>query len=213
MDIERLYRPIQRYFRGKRMRAFVETFGVTDETRILDVGGYAFNWRLTPVRPRLVLLNLPRSTRMDVEPGIAWVFGDGRRLPFADQGVEVVYSNSVIEHLTDVPRQQAFAREVARVGRRYYVQTPNRWFPIEPHFLTPFVQFLPMPWRKRLARNFTLWGWLVRPTPAEAVGMVGHIRLLDERELRRLFPGARIERERFLGLTKSLIAIQDGREA
>src|SRR5688572_10533144 len=123
MDIERLYRPVQRYFRTRRMRAFVDTFRVTEETRVVDVGGYLAVWRLTPVRPRLVLLNLPGSTRMERATGVSWLHGDGRRLPFADQGVELVYSNSVIEHLTDWTGQERFAREIARVGRRYYVQT------------------------------------------------------------------------------------------
>ena len=209
VNIERVYRPFQTHFRTRRMRAFATAFAVAPETLVLDVGGYLAIWDLLPVRPSLVMLNLPDATVAEPRPNVAWLHADGRRLPFADRAVDVVYSNSVIEHLSTWTAQQAFAHEITRVGRRYYVQTPNKWFPIEPHLLTPFVQFLPMPLRKALARNFTLWGWIIRPTPAEAHGMVGHIRLLDERELRRLFPDARIERERVLGLTKSLIAIRD----
>ncbi len=182
------------------MRAFVEGFQVTDQTRILDVGGYLMNWRLISVRPRLILLNLPGSTRMESAAGVAWVHGDGRRLPFADQGVDLVYSNSVIEHLTILPNQQAFAREIARVGRRYYVQTPNRYFPIEPHYQLPLFQFLPVSAQRALNRRFSL-GWREK-------GRWEDVNLLTAADLRRLFPDAEIHRERVLGLTKSLMAVR-----
>ncbi|HWS70973.1 MAG TPA: class I SAM-dependent methyltransferase, partial [Thermoanaerobaculia bacterium] len=67
-------------------------------------------------------------------------------------------SNSVLEHVADMP---AMAREIRRVGRRWYVQTPNRWFPVEPHFLVPFFQFLPIATRAWLLTRFDL-GWLTR---------------------------------------------------
>ena len=74
---------------------------------------------------------------------MTWIFADGCRLPFPDKSFDVVFSNSVIEHLGDPRKHEQYAREIARVGVRYFVQTPNRWFPIEPHLLTPLVHFLP----------------------------------------------------------------------
>jgi hypothetical protein len=65
----------------------------------------------------------------------------------------------MIEHLYTSENQAQAAREAMRVGKKLWIQTPNRWFPIEPHFLTPFVHWLPEEARKRLVRNFTVWGW------------------------------------------------------
>jgi hypothetical protein len=127
---------------------------------------------------------------------------DGTRLPFADREFPVVFSNSVIEH---VPKelQQAFASEVRRVSERYYVQTPNKWFPIEPHYQLPLVQFLPERLMKALNRRFS-FGWREK-------GRWEPIKLLSARELQRLFPDAEIHRERVLGLTKSLMAVRRSR--
>lgn len=131
-------------------------------------------------------------------------------MPFKDAAFEVVYSNSVIEHLGDWASQQTFAKEIARVGIRYYVQTPNKRFPIEPHLLTPlihyFLHFLPRSLQRFLLRYFTLWGWVTCPMVWECERFLREVRLLDEHELRRLFPDAKIQRERFLGMTKSLVA-------
>ena len=63
----------------------------------------------------------------------------------------------MIEHVGDAQSQRRFAREVARVGRAYWVQTPNRWFPVEQHLLTPFVHWLPKPWQRWIVPRFTVW--------------------------------------------------------
>ena len=118
------------------MREFVARFGVSEETRILDVGGTPANWLLTDVRPRVTLLNMPRGQERD-EASFTFVSGDGCQLPFRDQSFEIVFSNSVIEHVGTPDQQRRFAHEIQRVGRRYWVQTPNRRFPVEPHLLTP----------------------------------------------------------------------------
>ncbi|MDQ7030857.1 MAG: methyltransferase domain-containing protein [Ardenticatenia bacterium] len=207
MNIHRLYRPFLRYFRTKRMRQVCRLFGLTEETRVLDVGGYFFNWSLAPTVPSLTILNLnPPISREDREH--SWVVADRRHLPFKDGAFDIVYSNSVIEHLGGFANQQAFAREIARVGIRYYVQTPNRWFPVEPHLLTPLIHYLPKSVQKRLLRNFTVWGLVTRPTDRRCEEFLQEVRLLDERELRQLFPDADILHERVLGFTKSLIAIR-----
>lgn len=186
------------------MRAFVEAFGVTSETRILDVGGDCFNWGLVDVRPRLTVLNMiPPSA--PPPPNVTWVVGDGCALPFADGAFDVVFSNSVIEHLGTRARQETFAREVRRVGRTYYVQTPNRWFPVEPHLITPFVHYLPHRWQRALY-PYTLWALLYRPTPADMDANYAQIRLLDRREFASLFPDASLVTERVAALAKSFIA-------
>ena len=201
--------PAVRYFRSKRMRRFEHTFGITAVTRILDVGGTPLNWSFLSVRPRLTILNMPRA-KEPVPPDVAWVAADGRALPFRDQSYDIVFSNSVIEHLGSRADQRRFAAEVARVGVRYWVQTPNRWFPVEPHLLTPLLHFLPKKWQGRIARRFTVWDWIARPSADRWDYYVNHylndIRLLDVRELRTLFPDCDLIEERFLGWSRSLIA-------
>ncbi len=184
---------------------------ITPSTRILDVGGTMSNWELLKVRPRVTIVNLPRAMEPG-EEGLQWVFADGCRLPFRDRSFDVVFSNSVIEHVGDTVRHEQFAREIARVGVRYFVQTPNRWFPVEHHLLTPLIHFLPRSWQRRVVGKFTIWEWVARPRPDQREFFLEHylsdIRLLDGRAMRRLFPDARLIRERFLGLTKSLIAMR-----
>ena len=94
------------------------------------------------------------------------------------------------------------------MGKGYYVQTPNRWFPVEPHYLAPFIHFLPKSRHKGLIRNWSFWGWLNRPSVQEAEQFADGIHLLTRADMRSLFPDAVILRERTLGLTKSLIAVR-----
>ena len=96
------------------------------------------------------------------------------------------------------------------MGRGLFVQTPARRFFFEPHLLTPFVHWLPRRWQRRLLRNFTVWGWLARPVPAQVERHLVETRLLGLGEMRRLFPDCEIRCERFLGLTKSYVAVRQG---
>ena len=191
------------------MRRFARDFQIAPETRILDIGGTPDCWDLLPVCPRITLLNTPRA-KDDLGGAAVWVAGDGRALPFADASFDVVFSNSVIEHVGDVDSQRRFAGEVMRVGRRYWVQTPNRWFPVEQHLLTPFVHWLPRGLQREVVPRCNLWSLLVRVTPDRRRFYIEHyladVRLLSAAELEKLFPGARLIRERFLGWTKSLVA-------
>jgi hypothetical protein len=204
-----LYATIRR-FRRDRMAAFQRTFPLTPETRILDVGGTALNWGLIAARPSVTLLNLPSAGEADV-------VGDGCRLPFRDRSFDIVFSNSVIEHISTPEDQQRFADEVQRTGRAYWVQTPDRRFPVEPHLVTPFLHWLPKPMRGAIARRFTIWSLLERPSRDRWEYYIRHcseeVRLLDARELQTMFPEARIIRERFLWMSKSLIAVGGERAA
>jgi hypothetical protein len=111
----------------------------------------------------------------------------------------VLFSNSVIEH---IPKelQPVFAAEVRRVSARYFVQTPNKWFPIEPHYQLPLVQFLPENVLSALDRRIS-FGFRTKDRRAP-------VRLLSARGMRRLFPDAEIHREKVLGITKSLMAVR-----
>jgi SAM-dependent methyltransferase len=187
------------------MRALELTLNISPASRVLDVGGYLMNWTFVKQKPKLTLLNLTSENHR--EPGISYVRGNGLCLPFPDKSFDLVYSNSVIEHVGDWERQVQFALESRRCGRSYYVQTPYRWFFFEPHLLTPFVHWFPSRIRKKLFR--ASWRFiLAKPTSVEEEDL-STIRLLSEKQMRVLFPDAQIWKERFLGMTKSLIAVRN----
>jgi SAM-dependent methyltransferase len=199
-----VYRPFQHHFRSRRMRRVGEGLDLTPGSRVLDVGGTPSIWRESPIRPNITFVNL-RVPRQRIPNGMSFVQADGRRLPFKDGSFDLVFCNSVIEHLGSKEAQQALAAEIVRVGGSYYVQTPNRWFPVEPHLLTPLIHYLPKAWQEKLMRNFSLRGVLNRPTRQRCAEWVRTIRLLDSAEATTMFPDGALERERFLGLTKSLV--------
>ena len=195
-----------RGWREQRYRLFMSLCQVKPEERILDVGageGSALE-RFNRTNP-ITAVDLRTDARdWLASENVSVQYADGTQLPFPDGSFPVVFSNSVIEH---VPKdlQQAFANEIRRVGERYFVQTPNRYFPIEPHYQMPLVQFLPEKTLKALNRRFTM-GF-------RAKGEWYDTTLLTESDLRRLFPDAEIHRERMFGVTKSLMAVRPARPA
>jgi hypothetical protein len=206
----RLLRAAFEYFRSHRMRLFEKTFEITPQTRILDVGGSPLIWEFASVRPRLTLLNFPSALNRGLVRNDL-VAADGRLLPFKDKAFDIVFSNSVIEHVGPRVDQQHFADEVRRVGRSYWVQTPNRFFPVELHLMLPFVHFFPKPAQQAIVTRFTVWQHVVEATEAERESYINHflheLNLLDRRTLQSLFPGATILTERIAGLAKSLVAV------
>jgi hypothetical protein len=214
MKVPAIHRRVFVIFRRRRMKKFYEIFQPSLDTRVLDIGGAPNTWlvesRYGAAFP-VTLVNLRFPDRdMLTESRFSAVEGDATQLPFPDASFEIVFSNSVIEHMTTMERQQAFASEARRVAKRIWIQTPARSFPIEPHLLTPFFQYFPSFLQKRMVRHFTLWGLLTKPSPAEVEEMLCDIRLLTYREMKRLFPDCKILRERILGITKSYIAIRMG---
>jgi hypothetical protein len=188
--------------------------GFPEPIRILDVGGAIGFWKINLSAIdrvcEITLLNL-EAPECGIS-GIKTVAGDARRMScFHDKSFDVVFSNSVIEHVGTFYDQMAMAREIQRVCHAYFVQTPNRYFPIEPHFLVPFWQFFPISLRARLLQHAKI-GWVAQePNLLRAKAEVEQIRLLSNGEMQQLFPTARIENEKLGPFTKSLIAIGDDR--
>ena len=177
--------------------------------RILDVGGTREYWQemgfIGEPGVQITLLNV-RPQRVTAH-GLSAVVGDATHMPFVqEREFEVVFSNSVIEHLGDRERQRQMAEEVRRVGQRYFVQTPNYFFPIEPHFVFVGFHWLPVPVRTWLVQHFDL-GWCKRKPDQESARQLVHsIRLLRKQEVLELFPGADLHEEKLLGLVKSFSA-------
>ena len=203
--IRDITRPFRVYFRRKRVRDFLRWMAVSDRTTIIDVGGTPFVWRLTDVDPSVTIVNLKAAWPIE---GSRVVLASGLALPFRDRSFDVCFSNSVIEHVGDAQARAGFAREVRRVAKGYWVQTPNRHFPLETQFVCLFLHWLPLPVTRRLISHFSLWGWLTNPSQADVDKGLRTLTLLDEYEMQELFPDAKIMQERFLCMAKSLIAVR-----
>lgn len=196
-------------FRNKRFQRFDGLVSsLRRPLRILDIGGTVNFWEqrgwvdLDDVE--ITLVNL--SAESCPYKNITSRKGDATAMPeYAEKSYDIVFSNSVIEHLFTEDAQRAMAREVMRIGKDFWVQTPNRWFPMEPHFQVPGWQWLPRSvrieilMRRRCGRR----GPCARREDAES--LVDEVRLLGYRELSEMFPGAKVVPERFGGLVKSWI--------
>lgn len=208
--IHKVYKIFQDYFRPRRKRAFMQRFpDVAAGAPVLDIGGTAGWWKEDfPKNINISIVNIDDDHRQEVtESGFAFFQTDGRSLPFADHQFSLAFSNSVIEHVGDFQDQKRFAQEAMRCGRNLYLQTPNKWFPVEPHLMTAFIQWLPFKLSRRLLRYFSLWGLVAKPSQKQIDEFLRTTRLLTRSELKHLFPNAQIEEEKFLGLTKSFVVI------
>lgn len=181
--------------------------------RILDLGGRAAYWDmfdrsvLERLGVHITLVNYEGLT--DSDPLFTSLKADACNLvQFEDRFFDLVHSNSVVEHVGDWPRMEAFAREVRRLAPRYYVQTPYFWFPIEPHFSAPFFHWMPEGMRVRRLMKKALGFSEKAADVGQAMRAVQDARLLDKRQFRFLFADAAYPDERFAGLTKSLIAVR-----
>ncbi len=197
--------------RAKRFALLVELARFFEPpVRILDVGGQEQFWLamdpgLLP-EMELTLLNLHEGTSR--VPNSRCVQGDARSMrEFGDGAFDIVFSNSVIEHVGGLRDQKRMADECQRIGKAYLVQTPNRHFPLEPHFLLPFFQYLPLPVRAWLHASADIGWWKKAPGFFQAFEEVESIRLLTKAEMTYLFPRARIIEEKVAGLTKSFTAM------
>lgn len=226
-----MYSAIRRYAYAKRdewhtrrAELFLETVRPAPGATVLDLGGQDGEF-MARVRERadvdVTIADIGETALAKArDRGFRTVsLVEGERLPFDDAQFDVVFCNSVIEHVTlpkeaciserfanrewvarSMKNQEAFAREIRRVGRGYFVQTPHRAFPVEAHTWLPFVGWLPHDATVRVVRvSDRVW-----------VKHCGYVdwNLLGEREMRRLFPDARVVVERVLGLPKSLVAVR-----
>ncbi len=193
--------------RRRKLRLFLEELRPTAQTAVLDVGvdevGFGgeggqsgcgthnFFEEHYPWPARITGLGLHDGAGFrEHYPAIPYVQGDACALPFPDQAFDVVFSNAVIEHVGNVDQQRLFVSEALRVGRRVFVTTPNRWFPVEVHTRLPLVHWLP---GAASDRAYDLTG----------KGFAKENHLLGSADLRRLFPGP----VKIVNLGMTLVAI------
>lgn len=202
--------------RSRRFSIFERLIGpIARPVRVLDVGGTTLFWEQRGWAGRediqIVLVNLEAEEKQhaNIDPRR----GDATSMPEYGAGTfDVVFSNSVIEHLFTLEHQRKMASEVARIGKAFWVQTPNFWFPIEPHFHLPGWQWMPQSARVALLRRRRC-GWRgPEPDAERARALVREVRLMRRRELVEAFPGADVWGERFKGLVKSWVVTKGFQE-
>lgn len=195
--------------RARRWEWFERAFPDADSMSVLDLGGTVETWMRAPVRPaRVHVVNLEKPNGAAPD----WLTaeqGDACELPAHVRAGEydLVFSNSVLEHVGGHQRRARFAEAVHELALRHWVQTPYRYFPVEPHFLFPGYQFLPLAARVRIVRR---WPLLHSPPGdrSSALRIALGVELLSRTEMAHYFPHSDIREERIGGLVKSLIAVR-----
>jgi hypothetical protein len=191
--------------RSRRWSMICETFGSLSDSVVLDLGGTADFWLRVPQPPRHVtVVNLEKQ---DGEADWLEPVAGNACTYQPDRAFDIVFSNSLLEHVGGHANRRELATVIRTAAPRYYVQTPYRYFPVEPHWLFPGMQFLPVPARASIARSWPLAHTRSRDRQ-DAVNSVLWIELVGKSEMAELFPDARIMFERVAGLPKSLLAVR-----
>ncbi|NDP27598.1 MAG: class I SAM-dependent methyltransferase [Flavobacterium sp.] len=201
---------INQKFREKRFNFFLDllkSINSKQTIQILDIGGTEIYWeRLNFINNNNIHITLLNLEQVQVKhKNFTSIKGDARDLSiYNDNQFDIVYSNSVIEHLFSFENQKRMADEIRRVGKYYYVQRPNFYFPIEPHWLFPFFHYLPFKMRVFLTKQFDLGHYNKSDTLEAATLRVKEVTLLTVKEMKNLFPEGKAYHEKFFGLTKSV---------
>ena len=211
--IIRFYHLLAKCWRRKRFARFERWIAPQIHESLVDLGGYPFNWYgKADLIGRVAVVNLDLAECNDPpagSPSIDVFKGDARHLPFADNQFDVVFSNSVIEHVGCFEDQQAFATEARRLGARLWIQTPAFECPLEPHYLGIFIHWFPASWHARLARIFSFRGLTGATPPSGLREIAASTRLLTRHEMQRLFPDCKIWTERLCWVfPKSHVAVR-----
>lgn len=225
--IAKLVKAYSKRARDKRASVFRNAFLIDGNTTILDLGSETGSnihsvLQGTHFKPKNIYIADIDSSL--IEKGaksygfVPVLISESEQLPFEDGFFDIVYCSSVIEHVTvpkeqvwslysgkefkdrSLKRQKAFAKEIQRLGKQYFVQTPYKHFPVESHSWLPFLSWLP---RRMLipVLKITNSFWVKKTSPDWY--------LLNQKEMSRLFQDANIYFEKSLGLKKSIMAIKN----
>lgn len=199
---------ISAFYRRKRFKPLIKYLSGKSNMKILDIGGFNDSLKFLDKQilknNRLTILNIEK---IDViHENINFILGSGTdESLFAENEFDLVISNSVIEHVSTFVLQSKLVKNIYYWGKKHFVQTPNYYFPIEPHFLFPFFQFLPIKIRAFILTKISLGTFSKEKNYVKAKEIVSSVRLLKKSDLRALFPGAKIVKEKFVFFTKSYV--------
>ena len=195
----KLLKPFQSKHREKRMKRCSELMGLDQQKNILDLGGKPEIWDTVNEAHNIIFLNLPGELNetYSTHHNAQFMVGDACDVKqFEDKKFDLVFSNSVIEHVGDREKIKQFVNEVKRLGQSYWIQTPAKIFPIEAHCGMPFWWYYPESLRqffiKRWKKKVPAWTEMVEGTT-----------VLSKTELRELFPEATFITEWSMGFPKS----------
>jgi len=206
--------------RDVRLRALIDAIHANrGQVSILDMGGTLEYWSrvgLDYLRSRKVFVTVVNLEASEIDADLtqpdlfATRVGDACDLTdVRSNEYDLAHSNSVVEHVLTWDNMKRFAAETRRVAPFYYVQTPNFWFPIDPHFYKfPMYHWFPRPVRARILNTFPIAHVGRIEGVDNAFRVVDDARLLDDRQFRHLFPDGAISYERVAGMAKSLIAVR-----
>lgn len=194
--------------RKKFYRAFLDAMAPTAETTILDVGvtpdqtaaDSNFFEKWYPHPERITATSIENASHLEeTHPGLTFVRTSGDSLPFEDGQFDIAFSTAVIEHVGDREHQRRFLAELLRVSKRFFLTTPNRWYPVELHTYVPFLHWLPQHHHQRALVRLGKEDWATTE----------NLNLLDRKELLALFPPGvdpTVSGVRLFGLRSNLIA-------
>lgn len=200
--------------RARKLELFNRIFMPTEQMRLLDIGAEADpngeELQLIdkyPWKRNISALNISQEQISLIKkhyPDINAVVGDACELQWPDKFFDIVYSNAVIEHVGTFANQKKMASEIMRVGKRWFVTTPNRWYPFEFHMRLSLVTWLPGNGYLRMGRIISYNH--VRKRYVFGKKQVG-LRLMSARELKRCFPDSEVIKQRVTFMAETLIAV------
>lgn len=190
--------------REQKFRLFLKMLNPSSDDRILDAGaekGLYFEEKYV-WKKNIVALDINRNNLVLLKRKYREVLviqGDVCNLPFKDNSFDIIFSNAVIEHVGNSERQMEFAKEIMRVGKKWFVTTPNRFFPFELHVYLPFIHYFPQKIQKYIMEN-------IYP------GETWNVNLLTASKTRNLFQGSTIVKQKITIWSETIIAYYKGED-
>lgn len=201
--------------RKQKLELFYNLLSPDENTIILDVGAEVspemdrglqlidrYQWK-----SNISAINLSEEHICKIRntyPEINACVGNACNLPYPDKSFDVVYSNAVIEHVGNYENQRKMASEIMRVGKSWFVATPNRWYPFEFHLRLPLVTWLP--WH-----GYRWFSRIISYNHVKKRYVSGldrrDLRLLSAAELSNLFPDSAIIKSRVTFMAETLCVL------
>lgn len=210
-----IFTRLSKISRIRKLELFNKLMNPTKEMRILDVGAeidptnentiqfidyYSWKNNISAINLSSEHISLIKQYYPEVDARV----GDACPLPWEDKHFDIVYSNAVIEHLGNFERQKKMATEIMRVGKSWFVTTPNRWYPFEFHMRLPFVTWLPR-------NGYIRFGQVISYNHMKRKYMTGirrdDLRLMTAKDLKHCFPTSRIIKQRVTFMPETLICV------